>query len=204
MMYEAYHIDTNCARPLGTKRIEAIRIAHKHVAPVLPRLKYTGFNVWSRHDKHLARPRIRPREQWIWSPTPTHSAIVSKELFDQVERRTQKSVGTKEARAAYPTRRARRAGRLYVMRGRVRCALCGRRMEGTHQKGSNYYRCRVTATRGRATARDAPTPAPCRSRRTRSSRPCSSSWSGGCSEPSGSSTSAMSWTATGITRTTKS
>ncbi len=59
----------------------------------------------------------------------------------------------KEAPAAYPTRRTRRTGRVYVLRGRVLCALCGRRMEGTHQKGSNYYRCRVNATRGNSAAR---------------------------------------------------
>lgn len=39
--------------------------------------------------------------------------------------------------------------RVYVLRGRVHCGLCGRRMEGTHQKGSNYYRCRVNAARQR-------------------------------------------------------
>lgn len=39
--------------------------------------KYTGYNVWGRHDKRPGRPRIRPREQWVWSPTPTHPVIVS-------------------------------------------------------------------------------------------------------------------------------
>jgi hypothetical protein len=49
----------------------------------------------------------------------------------------------------YRQREARREGRHYVLRGRVRCALCDRRMVGTHQKGSNWYRCRFRATRGR-------------------------------------------------------
>lgn len=31
--------------------------------------KYTGYNVWGRHDKRAGRPCIRPRDQWIWSPT---------------------------------------------------------------------------------------------------------------------------------------
>jgi hypothetical protein len=39
--------------------------------------------------------------------------------------------------AAHPQRRARRDGRLYVLRGRVRCALCGRRMGGTYQRHAN-------------------------------------------------------------------
>jgi len=116
--------------------------------------KYTGYNVWGRHDKRPGRPRIRPREQWVWSATPTHPVIVPKELFDQVDDRARDNMGTaKEAPAAYPTRRTRRAGRVYVLRGRVRCALCGRRMEGTHQKGSNYYRCRVNTIRGNSAAR---------------------------------------------------
>jgi site-specific DNA recombinase len=116
--------------------------------------KYTGYNVWGRHDKRPGRPRIRPREQWVWSATPTHPAIVPRELFDQVDDRAQDNIdAAKEAPATYPTRHTRRAGRVYVLRGRVRCALCGRRMEGTHQKGSNYYRCRVSATRGNSAAR---------------------------------------------------
>jgi site-specific DNA recombinase len=116
--------------------------------------KYTGYNVWGRHDKRPGRPRIRPREQWVWSATPTHPAIVPKELFDQVDGRARDNVdAAREAPAAYPTRRTRRVGRVYVLRGRVLCALCGRRMEGTHQKGSNYYRCRVSATRGNSAAR---------------------------------------------------
>ena len=32
--------------------------------------KYTGYNVWGRHDKRRGRPTYWPREQWVWSPTP--------------------------------------------------------------------------------------------------------------------------------------
>jgi site-specific DNA recombinase len=38
--------------------------------------KYTGFNVWNRHDKRRGRPLIRPKEQWIWSAEPVHEPIV--------------------------------------------------------------------------------------------------------------------------------
>jgi DNA invertase Pin-like site-specific DNA recombinase len=47
--------------------------------------KYTGYNVWNRHDKRRGRPQVRPREEWVWSATATHEAIVSRELFDGVE-----------------------------------------------------------------------------------------------------------------------
>jgi site-specific DNA recombinase len=127
--------------------------SRSQIQAMLRNPKYTGYNVWGRHDKRPGRPLIRPRDQWIWSPTPTHPAIVPKELFEQVEDRARRNtIAAKQAPADYPTRRTRRAGRVYALRGRVRCSLCGRRMEGTHQKGSNYYRCRVSAGRGNSAA----------------------------------------------------
>jgi site-specific DNA recombinase len=127
--------------------------SRSQIQAMLRNPKYTGYNVWGRHDKRPGRPLIRPREQWIWSPAPTHPAIVPKELFDQVdERARQNTISVEQAPADYPTRRTRRAGRVYALRGRVRCSLCGRRMEGTHQKGSNYYRCRFSSTRGHIAA----------------------------------------------------
>ncbi len=118
--------------------------------------KYTGYNVWNRHDKRKGRPLIRPREEWIWSPTPSHEAIVPKELFDTVTERAKRNEVHPRQRAphTYPQRTEHRKGRLYPLRGRVRCGLCGRRMEGSHQKGNNWYRCRFVYNRG-AIAADA-------------------------------------------------
>jgi site-specific DNA recombinase len=116
--------------------------------------KYTGFNVWGRHDKRRGRPFIRPREQWIRSPEPTHEALIPKELFDLVEQRA--SHNERHAKLAAPKqyvqRTGRRGGRLYPLRGRVRCGLCGRRMEGSYQKGANWYRCQFVNRRGLAAA----------------------------------------------------
>jgi site-specific DNA recombinase len=116
--------------------------------------KYTGYNVWGRHDKRRGRPVLRPRDKWVWSATPTHEAIVPRELFDAVEERAKRN--GRPARSTqpkhYPQRRNGRPGRLYVLRGRVRCGLCGRRMEGSHQKGSNWYRCQYVSRRGEAAA----------------------------------------------------
>jgi DNA invertase Pin-like site-specific DNA recombinase len=101
--------------------------------------KYTGYNVWGRQDKRIGRPFIRPRDQWIWSPTPSHEPLVSRELFEQVEERAQRNNNPAKILGPldYPPRRLRRAGRIYPLRGRVRCGICGRRMEGSNQKGSN-------------------------------------------------------------------
>jgi site-specific DNA recombinase len=116
--------------------------------------KYTGYNIWNRHDKRRGRPVMRPRDQWVWSPTPTHEALVSRELFDTVEaraRRNQVRSRTPQLND-YAHRARRRSGRFYLLRGRVHCGLCGRRMEGSHQKGSNWYRCQYVSRRGAAGA----------------------------------------------------
>ena len=73
--------------------------------------KYTGYNVWGRHDKRRGRPFIRPREQWIWSTTPSHEPIVSRELFDagRGARAAQRRRRQRTASEALP-RSAREAG----------------------------------------------------------------------------------------------
>ena len=116
--------------------------------------KYTGYNVWGRHDKRRGRPVLRPREQWVWSAEPTHEAIISKELFAGVEDRALRNGrrSTSAKAKTYASRKSRRPGRFYVLRGRVRCGLCGRRMEGSHQKGSNWYRCQYVSRHSVAAA----------------------------------------------------
>jgi hypothetical protein len=54
---------------------------------ILRNPKYTGYNVWGRHDKRRGRPALRPREGWVWSPAPTHAPLVPKELFELVDER---------------------------------------------------------------------------------------------------------------------
>ena len=114
--------------------------------------KYTGYNVWGRHDKRRGRPLMRPREEWVWSPAPTHEPLVPKELFDLVEERAQVHAEQAKRPPQHYRRGSARPGRHYVLRGRVRCALCDRRMEGTYQREAKWYRCRFSATRGRVAA----------------------------------------------------
>jgi site-specific DNA recombinase len=121
---------------------------------ILRNPKYTGYNVWGRNDKRKGHPQIRPRGQWVWSASPTHEPIVSRELFDQVEARAQTNARAAKAgmpRAAHKARRPK-AQRLYPLRGRVRCSMCGHRMEGSHQRGINWYRCQYVYRRGSAAA----------------------------------------------------
>ncbi len=120
---------------------------------ILRNPKYTGFNVWGRHDKRPGHPLIRPRSEWVWSAEPTHEPIVSRELFDMVEEQAQKN--TNAMKAGMPrTARTQKTlpGRFYPLRRRLRCGLCGYRMEGSHQKNSNWYRCAYVYRRGAAAA----------------------------------------------------
>lgn len=66
--------------------------------------KYTGFNIWGRHDKRKGRPVMRPRDKWVWSATPTHEAIIPRELFDAMEERASATTLQSLAKAeALPT-----------------------------------------------------------------------------------------------------
>jgi site-specific DNA recombinase len=116
--------------------------------------KYTGYNVWGRHDKRPGRPFIRPRTQWVWSPTPSHEALISRELLDAVDEQASRNNNPLKnvAPLRYPARPQPRKGRTYAFRGRVRCGFCGLRMEGSHKKGANWYRCRFVSQRGYAAA----------------------------------------------------
>jgi site-specific DNA recombinase len=93
---------------------------------ILRNPKYTGFNVWGCRDKRKGRLLIRPRDQWVWSPTPTHEAIVSRELFESVEKR---SLGKRNSIKAGAIVRAQKSpdrpstGRVFTLRGRVRCVF---------------------------------------------------------------------------------
>ncbi|MBL1081163.1 recombinase family protein [Streptomyces actinomycinicus] len=52
------------------------------------------------------------------------------------------------------TGRTRPPGRTYVLRGLVRCTWCHRLMQGTHNNGESYYRCRLPGASVRAAGQD--------------------------------------------------
>jgi hypothetical protein len=116
------------------------------VYALLANPKYTGHMVYGRRrstgGKHF---RKAPPEQWIWSPEPTHPAIVTRQMWD-----TAQAIGAEHASArdepataaAHPATR-----RTYVLRSRCRCRDCKRRMGGTLVRpypghpGYVYYGC---------------------------------------------------------------
>lgn len=113
---------------------------------ILNNPRYTGFEVWNKQRKdeilidvedvslgHETRMRWNDTSQWIWSPQPTHEALVTTEDFDAVQ--TMFSTNKR-------TRRAPALGRNYQLAGLMRCGKCGRRMQGQWNHGRAYYRCK--------------------------------------------------------------
>ncbi|MGH3394454.1 MAG: recombinase family protein [Streptosporangiaceae bacterium] len=90
---------------------------------ILANPKYTGHMVYGRRRKINGRTRAQPPAQWIWSPQPVHPAIVTRKIWDAAQA---------EGHATSPDDRGPTAPgrRTYVLRSRVRCRACNRRMYG--------------------------------------------------------------------------
>jgi hypothetical protein len=125
------------------------------VRSILENPRYTGFAFfgrWTRHETlldpddvaagHVVRPRRADKETVVRSRQPAHPEIVSVETFTEVQllRRTKAAGGLGTAR------QAERGGRAitkspYLLRGMVRCGVCGRKMQGATIRKGVYYRC---------------------------------------------------------------
>ncbi|HEY2204658.1 MAG TPA: recombinase family protein [Pseudonocardia sp.] len=124
------------------------------VRAILDNPRYTGYAVfgrWTKHETlldpddvaagHVVRFRKAAKEAVVRSRRPAHPAIVSVATFTQAQllRRSRASGGL-------PARRKLERGPkdtkyTYVFKGRVRCGVCKRRMEGTPRGDRIYYRC---------------------------------------------------------------
>jgi site-specific DNA recombinase len=118
------------------------------VRAILQNPRYTGYQVWNKQRRdevlldiddvaagHITRMRWNPPDQWVSSAEPTHEALVGREVFDQVQARI-------AARSRTSPRAAATSRRPYVLRGRLACGLCQRRLQGQWVRGEAYYRCR--------------------------------------------------------------
>jgi site-specific DNA recombinase len=121
------------------------------VRAILINPRYTGYEVWNKQRKeerlldiddvtlgHRTQMAHNPSDQWIWSNEPAHDAIVTTQLFEAVQ-----TTRKQRARAPQQQERPGRHGgrRAYALRGRVRCALCGRKMQPAAIRDQVYYRC---------------------------------------------------------------
>jgi site-specific DNA recombinase len=154
---------TAIARALNTEGIlspsqhDPARNSHRNspgwadsaVRAILRNARYTGHEVFGRQRReyelidlsspaegHIRRMRWNDPSQWIWSPEATHEPLVSKEEWIRAQ-----SVNTPAKQRA-----PKAASRPYLLRGRIICAACGRRMHGQTRGGSRrYYRCAARA-----------------------------------------------------------
>jgi site-specific DNA recombinase len=121
------------------------------VQAILRNPKYTGYNVWNRHDKRRGRQTLRPRDQWVWSSQPTHPALVSRELFEMVDGSARQHEHQAATSTAKPHPGAQtKPGRLYPTAGHVFCAICGCRLQGSYQRHKPWMRCQYLQRRGGA------------------------------------------------------
>ncbi|MET8956315.1 recombinase family protein [Streptomyces sp. NPDC004533] len=112
--------------------------------------RYTGYEIWNKQRKeerlldvddvtlgHTTRMTHNPAEEWIRSNEPAHEAIISPSRFDTVQalrRQRARNQGRQE-------RVGKQGARPYALRGRVRCSLCGRKMQPATIRNHVYYRC---------------------------------------------------------------
>jgi site-specific DNA recombinase len=122
--------------------------AKSTVRAILTNPRYTGRQVWNRQRRdeclidvddvalgHETRMRWNDPGEWVWSAETTHQALVTPEAFAAV----QQHIGLGRHRPA--TRKPRRTSRPYILRGLIRCGLCGRTMNASWNNDRAHYRC---------------------------------------------------------------
>ncbi len=106
------------------------------VREILINPKYTGHMVWNRRSTKKGGKLIPP-EKWVWSPEPTHEALVSREMWEAVQqRRTARQGSRMGGKNSHPD-----TIRTYVLRSHVHHAQCHRRMSGKTRGNYGYYSC---------------------------------------------------------------
>jgi Recombinase zinc beta ribbon domain len=90
---------------------------------------------------HVIRFRRSGPDRVVRSRQPAHPAVVTVEDFTQTQlvRRAKAAGGLRTARKT--ERSGRATVRPYLFRGRVRCAVCERKMEASPRAHAMYYRC---------------------------------------------------------------
>ncbi|WP_261561840.1 recombinase family protein [Frankia tisae] len=116
---------------------------------ILTNPRYTGRQVWNRQRKdevlldvedvalgYETRMRWNDPDVWIYSAGVVHQALVDDDTFAQVQAR----YAAKKLDPSGP-REPKRTRHPYQLRGRMRCGICQRRMQGSWNNGKAHYRC---------------------------------------------------------------
>ena len=81
------------------------------------------------------RARPVPADQWIWTPEPTHPAIIDRATWDPAQQ-----IGAERGNIRDTETPAARQGRRYILRSRIRHNACQRRMCGMWRTSSHRPR----------------------------------------------------------------
>jgi site-specific DNA recombinase len=115
------------------------------VRSILANPKYTGYMVYNRTTSRngvtvAPKKKFRPTppDQWIWSPNPTHTELVTLETFQKAQNVGARLEGSPARNDANPHPATKNT---YIFRGLIRCP-CARRMSGTRRADLTYYTCR--------------------------------------------------------------
>ncbi|MEX5636355.1 zinc ribbon domain-containing protein [Parafrankia sp. FMc2] len=82
------------------------------------------------------RMRWNAPDVWIYSTAVVHQPLIDDETFAQVQAR----LAAKKLDPSGP-REPKRTRHPYQLRGRMRCGICQRRMQGSWNNGKAHYRC---------------------------------------------------------------
>jgi len=120
------------------------------VRAILVNPRYLGRQVAGRQRRHDAlidttdaalgttsRQRRQAEGDWTWAKTESWPPLVTEDLWRSVNRRITNTPGG-------GSRQPRSEPGRYLLAGRVRCASCGRSMNGATMKNKPYYRCGST------------------------------------------------------------
>jgi site-specific DNA recombinase len=121
------------------------------VRTILCNPRYTGRQVWNEQRKdgilldvndvaagYETRMRWNQAGSWVWSDAIVHEPLIPAADFDAAQ-----AIMADAGRARRTSREAHQwASHPYVLRGRLYCGYCGRRMQGQYSNHAPYYRCR--------------------------------------------------------------
>jgi site-specific DNA recombinase len=107
------------------------------VYAILANPKYTGYMVFGRQRTTPAGRSVAvPPDQWLWSPEPAHPAIITRATYDTAQAIGGEHSTSRDGTGPNPHRQTRRT---YVLRSRIRCRSCQRRMSGITRTSARYW-----------------------------------------------------------------